>query len=760
MTEALKKRLIGIKSEVKELHPLLQTVFTKMPTLNKVEYTHGPNEKGADFILTKISEELGDTEHIGVIVKQGKIVQNISSIQEQIQECTLRRLTGNGKKEIYLSEIWVVVNGTISANAKEKIFDQYKTQKIKFIDINVLYKLTLEYCPDYGVDIDIHSLNYLNLQRAASAKRISSTSLLSLAKDSYIDQDIVKVSKDFTSGDDKVDIFEQIKKKNVLFIEAPMGGGKSSLIDKVIDRYTELESYKDVKILPIFLDKKELLESDSSLDELVQSVLEANKLDSKAINSYLIIIDGLDEVKEDVAVDRILLIAEQAQISTNKKLIVTSRAFTDEKLEATLESKWDRYRIQPLTINKIIKFIEIICSSLNLKKRLIEDLKQSELFKVLPKTPISAIILAKLLTEGSSDLPTNITELYSKYCELSLGRWDIDKGIKTQKQYEALDRVISLLACYMIDNSIPAISLNEALDIFKKYLHERNLQLDYKELFNDVIDRSDILSYDESQKTVMFKHRSFAEFFYAKHLLSRTEVIIESKVFHPYWSNIYFFYIGLKKDCPELLQAVIALPVEHEGHKLSKLINMGDFLLAGYQSPYNVISSAILQIFKEYGKYFDDVSAGRTPSVFSQLPTMHLLALFRHLLAENYSYDFFGPAIQLGIEEIATSPELEESRYALLFLDMARCELGYEQPFEKLLEESDNLPTPIQLAIAGCARSGEYNSALIKKLEKRIKKRSRASLPLRQHISDLYNKSIDGSIERNMKGQRQISRKK
>lgn len=40
-----------------------------------VEYTHGTNEKGADFIVSRFDEALGATNHIGVVVKVGKILK-------------------------------------------------------------------------------------------------------------------------------------------------------------------------------------------------------------------------------------------------------------------------------------------------------------------------------------------------------------------------------------------------------------------------------------------------------------------------------------------------------------------------------------------------------------------------------------------------------------------------------------------------------------------------------------------------------------
>ena len=132
----LSEKIRILTDEVNELHPLLETIFRKMPSILSVTNSQGPHEMGADFVLTKVSEELGDTEHVGVIAKIGRILQNHSEIERQIEECRVSRITANGSKEIYLSEIWVAANGTISENAKKKILENHRSSNVKFLDIN------------------------------------------------------------------------------------------------------------------------------------------------------------------------------------------------------------------------------------------------------------------------------------------------------------------------------------------------------------------------------------------------------------------------------------------------------------------------------------------------------------------------------------------------------------------------------------------------------------------------------------------------
>lgn len=750
MSLLLKARIVNIKEEVKELHPLLDTIFHKMPSLMKVEYTHGPTERGADFILTKESPEFGDTEYVGVIVKVGKIVQGISNVTEQIEECTLRRISPSGKKEIYLSEVWVVANGTITEGAKEKIWNSYKSQKVKFVDINQLTKWVQTYVPDYGVDVDIQDYNLIVKQKESCVEREQKFSLLPKEREAqYLIPEIIHIDDEFSPTETIKNIYNRVEKSKFISIESQMGGGKTKLLNNIVEYFSDIEVYKEKRICPIYLTSREAIHSDKSLMGLIQEKVAAFNLREDKRRKFLVLIDGLDEAKpNDVDIStRVVSLIEETELNDNLKLVIASRDISNEIIEKNIFFRNNRYRIKPLRLNGMIRFLEVLCAGVNLRARFIEDLKKSDLFKVLPKTPIAAIILAKLISEGSEELPMNLTELYAKYCELSLGRWDIDKGLKTQKQYEALDAIISNIAAYMLQNELPSLSKIEAKQKFREYLDERNLDIDSDTLFDEMLDRSSILVQDQINGTIAFKHRSFAEYFFAKYLISKQRVEITSDIFHPYWANSYFFYVGLKRDCPELLEEIIDLPVEHEGMRLSRLVNMGSLLLAGYQSPYWVIEKGINNVFVDAGKYFTDVNERKIDSFLEVLPPLHLLSVFHNIVEEGYGYKFLKEAIVKSIEENATKKlNCDSMPYSLFFLDSIRFKLGEPKLFDKLLDlYDDNLPTILALAIGHEAKRLDYSSPIIKKVQKRISKNCKKSLSFRTDVLKLYEESINGS---------------
>lgn len=105
MVRKHKEKLASISDEVAELHPLLRSLLPKLPRVVDVEYTHGPQEMGADFVISRRDDTFGQTEYVGVIAKVGKILQDFSDVERQIKECEVPRTFFGGKKKIRLAEV-------------------------------------------------------------------------------------------------------------------------------------------------------------------------------------------------------------------------------------------------------------------------------------------------------------------------------------------------------------------------------------------------------------------------------------------------------------------------------------------------------------------------------------------------------------------------------------------------------------------------------------------------------------------------------
>jgi hypothetical protein len=751
-----KKKVNSIKNEVKEFHPLLDKLFRKLPNIQAVEYRHGNNEKGADFILTSRHEVLGHLKYIGTIVKIGEIDKNLRNIEDQIDDCRLERYIVNGKDKIRIDEIWIVTNDKITDPAKEKIFEKFTKSSVFFMsDVDIIGFIDT-HLPNYWYEIPISLGEYLNSLNNRNDEIDKSSCFANIEdKGFYVDQEVIRSNKSYSKQKnisrkrEEVNIINEILFSNISFIEGSMGSGKSKLIRKIIEKFSSPEFYIQHKILPINTTFKEVvdvykLDLDSLIKEKIKSI---DLKEIGADTTYLLLIDGVDEKKADVdeQLDLVGQLISKLKANNKLKALITSRYLHFDDVNKNILNNTNRLELIPLTPKKVILFINKICSSIDISKRLFEDLKKSLLFKELQHSPIGVILLAKLINENNTDLPQNMTELYSKYTELVLGRWDIEKKLQTSKEYEVAEILMMILAEYIIDNDILWLNIDEAIEKLNEYLALRNLGINGNELFEKILKRSEILELDNSGRSVKFKHKAFAEFFYAKKNLRNINFKVDERVFSVYWGNIFFFYIGLQKDCPELLEQIVNINPSEEIHRWMKLVNMGNLFLAGYQSPFSVFKKNFHKIINEGTALYLDIIDKKSNSPLNQFSELDLLCLIQGLIRESYSYKFFEKLLEDSCIMIEDNHSLSdrEKIYSLFFMSVIGMELENGDPFDFLLEKyGKNLPQPIELAVRYEAKKIKEQSQLLKGLFKRVTRNLRTNKSYNISATNLHERSI------------------
>lgn len=120
----IRDRLIEIQKGKNEpdLFPVLKQLFiTKR--FNNVEITHGLNEYGKDLVFSKYDEDLNDNNWYSVVVKnknaEMKDFEDQGEIIRQIQLSFKHPYTDSKGAEHYINKVIVIINGTITNNAKE-----------------------------------------------------------------------------------------------------------------------------------------------------------------------------------------------------------------------------------------------------------------------------------------------------------------------------------------------------------------------------------------------------------------------------------------------------------------------------------------------------------------------------------------------------------------------------------------------------------------------------------------------------------------
>ena len=772
MAQTTQGKLDSIKDEVSGLHPLLKVLLPKLSGVQNVEYHHGPAEMGADFVISQTNATFGNTEYIGVIAKAGRIVQDLSTIERQIEECNIPRLVQGGKKKIRITEIWVIATKHITKGAKEKIFDKYSTRKIEFIDGATLEKLVDKYTPLAWSKLPIVVGEYLEDLRIRTEEQDKSLSLLQIAdKAFYIDQDLYHLPdieyrhrRKRRHPPRKVDIDHVIKSHRCIFIEGAVGSGKSKLLRRIISEVTNPEAFRKTKVIPLSAGYTELMDRHSGhLKNLIEQRVSQEVRKSCHDSEYLVLIDAFDEQRIEAAsqADCLNALFDQASEESRIRVVVTSRFLEGVERSGALQQDVARCELHHLSMQRTFEFITKLCTKVRVQDRILEDLKKSALYRSLPQNPMMVILLARLLNENQQEIPSNMTDLYAKYSELILGRWDERKGLQSQKEYHALDNILMRLARLMVDDQRLFMSVTEVKVIFKEYLGERNLEIDSDQLFNKMVDRCEIVCLDSNSQTLGFKHRSFAEFFYAKSFISDQSLNIDNRVFQLYWMNTFFFYFGLRKDCPNELVAVFNLPTSSEAEEWLKIFNVSNYLLAAYTTPYDVVEEGLRNVAVTAAELYRRIVTEGSKTWFSNLPQMHLLFLLQLFIRNGYSYSFFSKAMEDAALRIEDSLLEEETKaYALFFLNVAYIDIprteGKEETFDFMLKRiKDALPIDLQLALGHEGKNIKERTTLMRKQDRRLRR-------IRPHgtihdllTKNLYERPVNLVVEQSLKTQEQ-----
>ncbi len=686
----------------------------------------------------------------------GKIRQDFTGLERQLGECKMPRLVLDGQKQIYLNEIWIATSGSISNNAKEKIHFKFSGTNIRFVTTDKLVRLISDHAPYYWFDVpNILGKYLLKLWQSNNESDKNSSLLMSFKEQFYIELDVERIRESSykkTTPPQPVTLLSEIKKRKFMLLEGGMGSGKSKLIRNVIENLSTPESFLENRIVPIYTSYKAIVDDHGTdVRSCVQSHLGAaySELDKKT-TTFLVLIDGVDEICHEGSahLGTLLSLVDSACGDERLKILFATRPLRlIEEEEEKLIRKVERYNIRPLSVSKIRAFVDRICTELNVSKRIIDDIRRSQLFKQLPQSPMAAILLSLLLAENAKDLPSNITELYAKALELMLGRWDIEKGLLTQKEYEASDAFCSHLARYMMENGLDQVSVDESKNMFSTYLDQRNLALDGGALFDKIVNRSGVLMMDDHKHTISYRHRSFSEFLYAKHMLRTDKLPMDERVFDYYWMNTYFFYVGLHKDCPDLIEQILAYPVNSESERWLKIINMPNYYLAGFASPYRVVEDHFHELFIDAAQLFVDAKEGRTKTNLSNYPEMHILWMLQSLLRNSYSYEFFRKAVEIAILQVDEA-RVEDSvkAYALFFLGVVGIELGKTSPFDYLLDHYTISELPFSLSCAlkaeATLRKELKKSSLMKKHEKSLRRLTKGRDGMKDAINNLFEKPV------------------
>jgi hypothetical protein len=494
----------------------------------------------------------------------------------------------------------VILTGEFSNQAKERIRKEIDNANIEFFDITWLVTKFTEHYPQIFfqgeiLDFVIEKIKNLEKKHWLTQKNLN-------LSDYYIEPWIKKIEEPFkidkTSSIKKekeqkfyiTGINSILKRNSKIILTGEPGSGKSMALAKIAINdlknasvLKQISKYRTEKTeIPLLVHSRTVLASDNVKD-LINHFLNGEYISfADEIKISKLLVDALDEVNQNQRME----VIDRVKKFTNEldcPVIITSRKID---IIRNLNINFENYELLPFKFNQVIKLCEKLVSDKECLGRIKKGLLDIE--KQIPLIPLSLLLLIRII-EDRKEIPASIAEIYSRYFELVLGRWDTEKGLEIIVDYIVLDDFISELAYneFFKKNKLQITSKD-----FKVYceIYTQDHGWNNETLTHLIqsIRRSAILSIN---KKIEFKHKTFLEYFIAKSILDRREDIdsledfLVNIYFDETWNDVVFYYIGLQRKIKkiEFLDRIF----NYKCNDINCLINkfmVGRLLQAGWYS--------------------------------------------------------------------------------------------------------------------------------------------------------------------------------
>ncbi|MBK1987295.1 NACHT domain-containing NTPase [Sphaerospermopsis aphanizomenoides BCCUSP55] len=372
---------------------------------------------------------------------------------------------------------------------------------------------------------------------------------------------------------ERVPGLDAVKKYSKLMILGKPGAGKTTFL-----KYLAIQCLEGVfhsHLVPIFVTLKNFAEADNkpSLLEFIcaeGSIRYFSSQDAEKLltqGRMLILLDGLDEVKEEDS-DRIL--KEISDFSSNfqqNQFVMTCRIaakeYTFEKFTEVEVADFDEEQIATFANNwfknKPVK-----------PENFIKHIKDNQPIQELATSPLLLILLC-LAFEESGDFPANRSELYKEGLDALLKKWDAKRGIQRDQIYKKLsvqrkEDLLSKIALTTFEQSEYFFKQKAAEKYIIEYIRNlpdasndlEALQLDSEKILKSIEAQHGLLV-ERAKGIYSFSHLTFHEYFTAREFVvvkqssDKALQILVSHFTETRWREVCLLAVGMSPNADRLL---------------------------------------------------------------------------------------------------------------------------------------------------------------------------------------------------------------
>lgn len=698
-------------SEV-ELHEELKSLFEKMEINDPVEITHSNDEYGRDLVIER--KDAWGKRYIGVIVKKGassgkitgKSGKVIDKIVMQTREalsnpCPLREISAD---VVRISEIKVIFVGKLTTHAVWRVQNEVKGASIQPFAIGWLIEKFTECYPE--VFFQGKLAEYIKEQISVFETKRESMIQPSPLSSSFVSPWVSEIEAPSSLTEEMIETFrtrrlpfqdlEQVveERKRVLLIGDP-GTGKTTALAKIaLDIFEKcigvITSDKGIAQLeiPISVKAGDLVSKD--IEELIETDLPAGPARER-VNIKVILVDGLDEVRVDKRAEIVVKLDTFCK-SHNYGLVVSTR-----KVEALKDAitPFRQYELLPFEYKQAMAFVRRFVEDPELLSIIDEGLRRKDLKMSL--TPLALELLIQVASV-EKEIPASTTEIFERFTDGVLGRFDAAKGIQSVFEYFIKKRFLAELAWsefYLKDRLIISYKdFNGFVQIYAQKYGRVGQKLD--QFISEII-RAGIL---EVGDTVSFRHRSFLEFCSAFRLAQHRadhenlNEDVASIYFDLMWTEIAFFYIGILREVSEqIVQKLDDYDESQFEFKLQKAL-IGRLLQAGWDTPSNIKLIALEVALRQIRSIRDELDSAIDTAIKAKgVPVPVIFSDFFIIALAEYSFGsitFLNEVLSL-CNKLSMVHDYDSILKCLLLLWPNRHRLTGSQTKERMVSTLDEL---------------------------------------------------------------------
>jgi adenylate kinase family enzyme len=278
----------------------------------------------------------------------------------------------------------------------------------------------------------------------------------------------------------------------------------------------------------------------------------------------LVLLDGLDEVREEDTKRVIREMRETADRSGASQFVVTCRIaakeYTFERFTEVEVADFDQPQIEAFVGNWFRAKNDLLKAD-----RFLKRLEEQEPIRELATSPLLLTLLCLVFGE-EGDFPSNRSDLYADGVKVLLKKWDAKRNIERDDQYKKLDvqrreDLLSYLALKTFQENEYFIKQRRMEDYIGEFIANlrdvdpdpESLRCDSEVVLKSIQAQHGLLV-ERARGIYSFSHLTFQEYFTAREIVATNNInLLVNQIQNPQWREVILLTVGMMRNASELL---------------------------------------------------------------------------------------------------------------------------------------------------------------------------------------------------------------